>query len=83
MYKRQDTVIAPDVRAVIEARASPWLPIAGAGDVLAGAIGALLSRGLPPFDAAQAAVWPHGELANCAGKGLAADDLARRSAEVL
>ena len=83
MYKGLDMVIAPDVRAVIGAGESPWLSVAGVGDVLAGAIGAMLSRGLAPFDAAQAADWLHGEAANSAGKGLAADDLARWPAEVL
>ena len=33
---------------------------AGTGDVLAGAIGALLAAGMPPFDAAATGAWVHG-----------------------
>jgi NAD(P)H-hydrate repair Nnr-like enzyme with NAD(P)H-hydrate dehydratase domain len=51
--------------------------------VLAGAIGAMLARGLPPFDAAKAGVWLHGEAAHRAGRGFTADDLASRLAEAL
>lgn len=38
----------------------PALATAGAGDVLAGAIGGLCARGLPPAAAARLAVWAHG-----------------------
>jgi NAD(P)H-hydrate epimerase len=38
----------------------PALATGGSGDVLAGAIGALLAQGLPPADAARAAVYVHG-----------------------
>ena len=78
VYKGADTVIAaPDGRAAIAGDASPWLSTAGTGDVLAGAIGAMLARGLPPFEAAQAGVWLHGQAAQQAGRGFIADDLIR------
>jgi hydroxyethylthiazole kinase-like uncharacterized protein yjeF len=77
--KGADTVIAaPDGRAAIAPPASSWLSTAGTGDVLAGAIGALLARGMPPFDAATAGVWLHGRAAGLAGPAFVADDLARR-----
>jgi ADP-dependent NAD(P)H-hydrate dehydratase / NAD(P)H-hydrate epimerase len=77
VYKGADTVVAaPDNRAMIAA-GSPWLSTAGTGDVLAGAIGAMLARGLDPFVAAQAGVWFHGQAARRLGPAFLADDLAR------
>ena len=50
---------APDGRVAVCAAGSPALATAGTGDVLAGLIGALLGRGIPPFQAACAAVQLH------------------------
>lgn len=50
-------------RVAAQADATGWLATAGAGDVLAGVIGALLAAGLDPFEAAATAVLVHGRAA--------------------
>ncbi|MCB0207584.1 MAG: bifunctional ADP-dependent NAD(P)H-hydrate dehydratase/NAD(P)H-hydrate epimerase, partial [Anaerolineae bacterium] len=60
------------------------LATAGTGDVLAGAIGALLASGMPPLRAAVAAAWVHGQAARYASRtGLVAGDLVQHLPEVL
>jgi NAD(P)H-hydrate epimerase len=58
-------VVSPegDTRAITQG--PPQLASAGTGDVLAGVIGALLAKGLEPFEAAYAGAWIHAE----AGRG--------------
>ncbi|KTT71547.1 bifunctional ADP-dependent NAD(P)H-hydrate dehydratase/NAD(P)H-hydrate epimerase [Sphingomonas endophytica] len=77
VFKGPDTVIAAaDGRAVLSPAASSWLSTAGSGDVLAGAIAAMLAGGGTPLDAAAAGVWLHGEAARRLGPAFIADDLA-------
>ena len=78
VYKGADTIIAaPDGRVVAAWPGNPWLATAGTGDVLAGACGAMLARGVDTFDAAVAAVGWHIAQATRIGPGLVADDLVR------
>ena len=61
VLKGARTVIAaPDGQVAVAPFENPALATGGTGDVLAGAIGALLAQGVPPFDAARLGVYLHG-----------------------
>lgn len=76
LLKGHETIVAqPHGKAVVNKNAPPWLATAGSGDVLAGMIVGLLAQGMSPFDAACAAAWIHGEVANNFGIGLIAEDI--------
>ena len=76
VLKGPDSITAaPDGRVIINDNAPPSLATAGTGDVLAGAIAALLTQGMPPFEAAAAAAWLHGAAAHAGPAGLIAEDL--------
>jgi NAD(P)H-hydrate epimerase len=59
------------------------LATGGTGDVLAGMAAGLLAQGMPPFEAAAAAVWLHGDAAASVGYGLIAEDLPDRLPDAL
>lgn len=85
VFKGADTVIArPDGWANVLSGASPWLSVAGTGDVLAGAIGAMLAQSSDaPLDAASAGVWLHAEAARLLDGCFLADDLANALPQAL
>ncbi len=54
-------IAAPDGQATVIPFALPTLATAGSGDVLAGAITAMLAQGLPPYAAAICGAYLHGQ----------------------
>lgn len=70
-------VAAPDGRVVVTRTGGPNLATAGSGDVLSGVIGALLTAGLTPFDAAWQGAALHGAAADRSvfGDGTIASDV--------
>ncbi len=54
------TVVTDGKRTFVLDQPNPTLGVGGSGDVLGGAIAALLARGLAPLAAACAGVWVHG-----------------------
>ena len=62
LLKGSSTIVAdPAGRTRVIVQGPPQLASAGTGDVLAGVIGALLAKGLEPFEAAYAGAWLHAE----------------------
>ena len=68
-------IAAPDGRVCLNTTASPYLAKAGTGDVLAGLITGLAAQGMPPFEAACAGVWIHGQAGKRIGPGLIPQDI--------
>jgi ADP-dependent NAD(P)H-hydrate dehydratase / NAD(P)H-hydrate epimerase len=86
LLKGRHTLVAdPSGPVRVTTTGVPWLATAGAGDVLAGVVGALLAAGLEPYDAASVGSWVHGAAATVASRGgpVAAGDVARALPETL
>jgi len=67
VLKGDDTIVASGDDVAVNALDSPGLATAGTGDVLSGTIGALVARGMDPFDGACAAVLAHARAGRVAG----------------
>lgn len=63
-------VAAPDGRLAVIGAGGPELAAAGTGDVLAGAIAALLANGVDAFEAACLGAWVHGDAGRRAAEHL-------------
>ncbi len=72
VLKGDDTIVADGERVAVNALPAPGLATAGTGDVLSGAIAALLARGLEPFAAACAAVLAHARAGRLAAERVGA-----------
>jgi NAD(P)H-hydrate epimerase len=81
VLKGHRTVVAsPDGSTAVNSTGNPGMATGGTGDVLTGVVGALLARGLPPFDAARLASYVHGDAGDRAAAergtdGMIAQDL--------
>lgn len=78
LLKGPATVIAaPDGQVLVVTSGDQRLATAGSGDVLAGMIGALLAKGMPPLQAAAVGAHVHGRAARLApAVGMVASDIA-------
>ncbi len=88
LLKGSSTLIAaPSGDTRVVAQGPPQLASAGTGDVLSGVIGALLAKGLEPFEAAYAGAWIHAEAGRlCAltdPQGILAGDLVEMLPDVI
>jgi NAD(P)H-hydrate epimerase len=71
LLKGHHSVVAhPDQPAWINLTGNPGMATAGAGDVLAGVVVALLGQGIAPFEAARAAAYLHGRAGDLAADRL-------------
>ena len=80
LLKGSSTVVAaPSGETRVIVQGPPQMASAGTGDVLSGVIGALLAKGLEPFEAAYAGAWIHAEAGRLGARtdpqGILAGDL--------
>jgi ADP-dependent NAD(P)H-hydrate dehydratase / NAD(P)H-hydrate epimerase len=74
LLKGDDTIVAqPSGPMAISPGGSPALATAGTGDVLSGLIGALLAKGMDPFEAAALGALAHVLAGRAAAERLGAD----------
>jgi NAD(P)H-hydrate epimerase len=76
VLKGDDTIVTDGERIAVNALSAPALATAGTGDVLSGAMAAMLARGLEPFAAACAAVLAHARAGREAARRIGAAESA-------
>lgn len=70
LLKGQADIISDGRETAINRTGSPFMTKGGMGDTLAGIVGALLARGVSPFEAGQAAAFINGKAGELAGEKL-------------
>jgi NAD(P)H-hydrate epimerase len=87
LLKEKPDIISDGEEVALNESGSPYMSVGGTGDVLTGICGALLSRRIDPFLAAQAAIYISGKAGEIAAKkmqeGLVATDVIRAIPEAL
>ncbi len=83
VLKGNPTVVAEGSRLFVNPTGNPALATGGTGDVLSGAMAALLAAGLPPFDAARLGTFLHGLAGDLLAEEKGVGLLAREVAEAL
>jgi len=87
LLKSKIDIISDGKEVALNKTGSPLMTVGGMGDTLAGICGALLARGISPFEAGQAAAYINGLAGERAGKklgeSLTATDLIEAIPEVL
>jgi NAD(P)H-hydrate epimerase len=79
VLKGDDTLVAePEGRVAVSRGGASALATAGTGDVLSGVIGAYLSKGMDPFEAACAGVFVHARAGVLAAEALATEGVIAR-----
>lgn len=66
LLKGANTLVSDGTRLYRNSTGNPGMASGGSGDVLTGAIAALLGQGLPPFEAAVLGAWVHGRAGDLA-----------------
>ncbi|MDG6078282.1 NAD(P)H-hydrate epimerase [Erythrobacter litoralis] len=75
LAKGPDTILVGEDGMRYFPAATPWLSVAGSGDVLAGIIAARLAMDGDPFQAAEEGFWLHAEAARLAAPAFTASEL--------
>ncbi len=78
VLKGGSTIVCDKERCYVNANGNPGMATGGAGDVLAGVIGALLGQDFEPFDAAVLGVWLHGRAGDLACEELGEESMLAR-----
>jgi NAD(P)H-hydrate epimerase len=72
---RRSLVARPDGCVAVNSSGNPGMASGGTGDVLTGAVGAFLARGLDPWQASRLAVFVHGDAGDRAARRLGVEGL--------